>query len=103
MAFNGTEGEAITLQEASVLTENYRTNHPGAPLAHFIGKDLLEQILAQRDCMGIRVYYGEEDNGTPSLVFVGANDQENDQINGTIADKTIKCPPICSDPNALNS
>jgi hypothetical protein len=53
--------------------------------------------------MGIRVYYGEEDNGTPSLVFVGANDQENDQINGTIADKTIKCPPICSDPNALNS
>jgi hypothetical protein len=103
MAFNGTEGEAITLQDASVLTANYRTNNPGAPLAQFMGKDLLEQILAQRDCMGIRVYYGEEDDGTPRLVFVGANDQENDQVNGTIADRAKLCPTNCSNLNALNS
>ncbi len=103
MAFNGTEGDQITLQEAAALTENYRNNNPGSPLAHYIGKDILQQIIDQRDCMGIRIYYGEEDNGTPALVFVGADDQENDQINGVIADKTYLCPTSCSTSNALNS
>lgn len=103
MAFNGSEGEQISLNEASTMTSNYRTSNPNGLLGHFIGKDILASILAQSGCMGIRVYYGENSNGQKELVIVGADANENDIITGIIADRTMPCPHRCSTQNSLNS
>jgi len=100
--FTGKEGSAITTTEASDMTEAYRDANPGALKGHFIGKDILNDILAQSGCMGIRIYYGLEE-GNKKLVLVGADSSENDQMTGIIADRFEDCPSKCGVSNDLNS
>jgi hypothetical protein len=95
MAFNGTEGAPIPLATAAEWTANYRNNHPNSTKAHFFGKDILQKILAQEDCVGIRMYYALNDAGEQQLVLVGANAHENDQTTGIVADLSSPCPPRC--------
>lgn len=102
MAFDGTEGGEITLSEGAALTAEYRRLNSGSTIAHFIGKDLVNAILAQDDCMGLRIYYGINENGDKQLVIVGADSNENDKLD-IIADKMLPCPAVCSSTNDLNS
>lgn len=102
MAFDGTEGKEINLSEGAALTATYRDNFPNETKAHFIGKDLLNDILAQSECMGIRIYYGIDSNGDKQLVIVGADGNEDDII-GIVADNLVPCPNSCGSANDLNS
>lgn len=102
MAFNGTEGEEITLANASSMTKKYRHDYPNQTLGHFFGKEIIERILDQSDAMGIRVYYGIDEDGKKQLILVGVDADENDLTN-LVADVSFPCPDACSVPNALNS
>ena len=104
MAFNGTEAKQVTLTEASGWTANFRNAVPsGTTLAHFFGKDHINDILNQSGCMGIRVYNGIDDEGEKVLIMVGADANEDDMTNGVIVEKAVKCPSICGVSNPLNS
>jgi hypothetical protein len=104
MAFTGDEGTVVTLAEAAEWTANYRKTIPeGDTIAHFVGKEKLLSILEQEDCVGIRFYYGKENDGAKNLIAVGANSEENDLIDGIIVEKTLSCPTRCSEINPLNS
>lgn len=104
MQFNGNEDHSITPDEAGNLTRNYRANTvEGAIKAEFFGKDVIQNILIQENCVGIRVYYGQNDNGTPVLVLVGADANGNDLTQGIIAEKGLPCPPFCPENSALIS
>ena len=103
MAFDGPEGKQITLAEGATMTSNHRSANPDAHLGHFMGKEILNQILDQTGCMGIRVYHGLNSSGDRELVFVGVDANENDMISGIIADRGKPCPTFCSSQNALNS
>lgn len=102
MAFDGTEGAEITLSSAAQMTKNYRSENPHDTLAHFFGKDILNRILDQEGCVGIRFYYGLETNGIKQIVIVGVDRDENDLTN-LVADMSFPCPNACSAPNPLNS
>lgn len=101
MAFDGNEGAPISVSRGAELTKNYRSANPGARKGHFFGREILLQILAQEDCMGIRMYYGQDADGQKELVIVGADASENDMLN-LVADISSPCPP-CGGLNALNS
>lgn len=104
MPFNGTEGSAILPATAGEWTRNYQEKHAGEVKAYFAGRNILEQLLAQPSCMGIRIYYGLN-GATPTLVLVGADKDENDQLgdNCIVVDDLKACPDCCSQPNVLNS
>ncbi len=102
MAFNGTEGAEITLSSASAMTKEYRINNPDEIIAHFFGKDIIHKILEQEGCVGIRFYYGIDEDGQKQLVMVGADSEEND-LTDLVADVSFPCPDACSTPNPLNS
>jgi hypothetical protein len=102
MAFDGTEGGKITLSTAAAMTAEFRRNNPNTTLAHFFGKNILNEILNQDGCMGIRMYYGLDDNGNRELVIVGVDNNEND-LTDLVADLSHPCPNACSSPNSLNS
>jgi hypothetical protein len=53
--------------------------------------------------MGIRFYYGIDDDGSKNLIGVGAGSDENDMTAGVILEKFLQCPPRCSSKNTLNS
>lgn len=104
MSFNGTEGVVVTLREASSWTANYRaTIEDGDTIAHFVGTEKIKAIIDQEDCVGIRIYYGIDENGEKNLILVGANADENDLEEGVIIEKLLKCPPFCGQLNSLNS
>jgi hypothetical protein len=104
MSFDGNEGKVVSIQEAAIWTAKYRNNiQPGETIAHFIGKNKLNLILDQKNCVGVRIYYGIDENDEKNLVFVGADENENDLVDGVILEYVRKCPPYCSDKNPLNS
>ncbi len=105
MAFTGNEAEEFPLGTAAEWTKNYRdTIEKGDTIAHFFGRNIIEQILAQEGCMGIRIYYALDENGKKQLIIVGADAHENDQYQQTIAERSLNCPPFnCSSENPLNS
>ena len=102
MSFNGTEGAPIALATAAQWTANYRAASSSGPIkAHFFGRDILEKILQQEGCMGIRMYYAIDDAGVQQLILVGADANEKDQVNGTIADFSSACPVSCDSASPL--
>ena len=102
MAFDGTEGDPIDLDKAGSWTGNHRTNNPSDPKCHFYGKDILNDILAQSGCMGIRIYRAEKPNGDKELILVGVDAEQNDMLGetDTVADFGNSADGAA---NALNS
>jgi hypothetical protein len=104
MSFNGSEGAFISLEEGAAMTASYRsTIQSGDTIGQFIGVEIINRILAQKNCVGIRFYYAIDENGSKNLVCVGVDQNENDLTEGLIADRFNSCPPKCSKRNPLNS
>jgi hypothetical protein len=104
MSFTGNEGTFITLSDGGDLTAQFRTDHPEQNKGWFFGKNKLNNILAQTDCVGIRIYFGEDaTSGKIKLVLVGAKANCDDQTTGYILDEGTPCPTYCGVNNALNS
>ena len=104
MSFTGKENHSISLIDASKLTLTFRkSNTVGARIGGFFGKDTIQEILGQPDCVGIRYYYGLDDDGEKVLVLVGVNADENDLYEGILAEIAKPCPPRCPTKNPLNS
>ncbi len=53
----GKEGEEFDLELSASWAKNYRDKHPGETISHFFGKEILQKILAQEGCQGIRFYH----------------------------------------------
>ncbi|GAA4430209.1 hypothetical protein GCM10023188_16600 [Pontibacter saemangeumensis] len=97
--FDGSEGEAIPLDEAAAFTANYRRSHGDKAetvKAHFFGRDILQKILEQEGCAGIRMYYGLDGSGEKQLVLVGVDADGQDMEDGLVADRSRVCPPDCA-------
>lgn len=100
MSFTGREDHRVTLAEATAWTANYRNNNPGAVKSHFYGKDAINAILAQTNCVGIRIYHAINDRDEKVLVLVGVKADENDMYDGVMAERGICCPPVCPPSNS---
>ena len=103
MAFNGNEGEQVTLEEAAAWTKRYRTSNPTAIKASFYGTSKINDVLNQPGVVGIRFYNGEDQNGVNNLILVGVDANENDLTSGVIIESGPKCPSQCGVANQLNS
>lgn len=101
MSFNGNEGEQISLEQGAEYTLRYRSENPDAVKGVFLGRNHIEAILAQSDCKGLRMYFAKNADGSPTLVVVGANENQDDLLN-LIFQRLMPCPYQCSGTNPLN-
>lgn len=98
-------GDPISLATAKAWTANYRSKNPDQVKAHFFGFEIIDKILMQNGCVGIRMYYAIDDNGGKQIVLVGVDSKGNDmtpstlELNledpNTIADISFPCPSFC--------
>ena len=102
MSFNPNENHSITLAEASVMTKAYRDANINSKIGGFFGKDAVQEILNQIDCVGLKFYFAL-DNGNLTLVLCGATTDENDLYLGHLAEDCKEDPPHHSSNNPLNS
>ena len=105
MSFTGNEGAFISLSQAAVLTSNYRNGQQNPILGQFLGVQKLQDLLRQTDCVGLRIYYGKNAEGKPTIVVVGVDAHEDDILGEEplILDQSTPCPPTCGHSNELNS
>lgn len=88
----GKEGEEFDLHKAASWTKNHRERHPDQPHSHFFGKEILQKILDQEGCVGLRFYHGHskahsEAGGEKHLIIVGAKADGTDMLNTPSAQK----------------
>lgn len=116
MSFTGKEGAPISRETARNWTKNYEAaeiaGEPGktAIKAHFFGKDSILKLLDQEGCVGMRIYYAQDENGDKKLLLVGAKNDQDDILpvdmksaseeENFILDYSDACPPYCPN-NAL--
>jgi hypothetical protein len=96
MEYTKEVGEPISLELAKGWTKDYRTANPGEIKAHYIGANIINDILAQDGCVGIRTYYALNELEKKELVMVGVNSSGEDLVEGIIADRTWPCPNACA-------
>jgi hypothetical protein len=101
MAFNGTEGEIITLAEGAAMTKQWRRTNTNGNAVYY-GKNIINQLLGQPGVVGIRFHFAIDSSGKNTLVLTGVDANENDVL-ALIADKGIWCPNVCGNRNGLNS
>ncbi len=102
-SFTGQEDHSISLHDAAVLTARYRASHPGGVKGLYYSKAAILDILNQTDCVGIRIYLGEDTNGETNLVLTGVKANQDDLYNGVLAEFGTKCPNVCGVSNPLNT
>jgi len=105
----GKEGSPIDIDLAASWTKNYRHKHPKETISQFFGKEILEKILSQENCLGIRFYYAFDKplngwqrftvsvanfitkvvgnvDGEKHLIIVGSMSDGSDQLNAKHAE-----------------
>ena len=106
-SFDGTEGAVLDLATAKAWTANFRkaSGKSDEILAHYFGKEIIEGILSQSDCVGMRIYYALDEKGEKKLLLIGvdssgenilpkegARTTDDEEI---IADFSFPCPDYC--------
>ena len=64
-------------------------------------REVIDQILAQKGCAGIRFYFGTKPDGTMALVLVGVDAEEKDMTDGILVEDHYPCPPFCDATSSL--
>ena len=94
----------------SILKESYQATDT-LPTFEIFDRASLEQILALEGCIGVRMYYGMDENMEVQLIAVGVDENGKDiQSTSNSVDKTnvddsfmafsslLRCPPDCTPP-----
>lgn len=85
--YSGKEGRFVPLSLSKKWVANFRESNPDHTHAFYFGCELFENLLKEPGCVGIRIYYAQDDDGSPKMVLVGV-----DKFGKDILKKSIKNP-----------
>lgn len=102
-------GEDIGYELGAKMIQRWHKENPDDVLASFTGRNIIENILAQPGCTGIRMFNAINDLGIKQLVLVGVDKDGNNILEyttigedgdliknkGIVADRSSLCPPSC--------
>jgi hypothetical protein len=81
-------GEEIGLELGHKLVIDFKDANPGTRLFNVIGKNIIQAILSQPGCEGIRFYNAINEEGQNTLVYVGVDNQGLDILEYTTIQST---------------
>jgi hypothetical protein len=68
-------GEEIDHELGAKFVKNFQDACPGEKTAYIIGREILDKILAQPDCAGIKYFNAIDEYGNKTLVYVGIDEK----------------------------
>lgn len=96
----------ISLYDAAALAATHRQAAQARGGHGILGgrfdRAIIDEILAQPGCVGLRYYHGTDPSGKPALVLVGVTADNEDLWQGVLAQEAWPCPPFCASDNPLN-
>lgn len=76
-------GAEVGMELGAQMISTYRQANPTDTLGYFIGRNILNQVLAQPGCVGIKFYNACNEMGEKTLVYVGVNESGKDMLSIT--------------------
>ena len=64
-------GEAIPHELGAQMINDYQVSNPTDVKSYSVGREIIEKIMAQPDCAGIKFYNAYNEAGQKTLVYVG--------------------------------
>ncbi len=89
------QAEAVALIGAHKRTD-------GEPHAWRFSRNVIDEILAQPKCSGVRIYMAGT-GADATVVMVGTDASDADLADGVIAEKGYPCLPYCSATSPLDT
>ncbi len=102
--YDGSDGGRIDLTTARQWAQNYRSAYPNDIRSYSFGRDILDQILSQPGCTGIRVYMAVTPQNERTLLIAGVNSKGETMLpssptvvpgENSILEFSFPCPPYC--------
>lgn len=107
-----TAGQHIGFELGAKMVKDFQDNYPNENIGFYVGSEIIENILAQPGCVGIKMFNAIDENGNKTMVFVGLDETgrhifEYKTINnqgqlvkkeGIVADRLIIIKPKPTDP-----
>ena len=62
------------------MISSYRAANASDVLCYFVGRNILEQVMAQPGCVGIKFYNAYNEVGAKTLVYVGVTAEGTDML-----------------------
>jgi hypothetical protein len=84
--FTANVGEEIGLELGAQFISAYRKANPSDVTSYYVGRNILEQVMAQPGCVGIHFYNAYNEAGEKTLVYVGVSAEGTDMLNVTSVD-----------------
>ena len=108
--FSADVGSDIGYDKGAKMIKNHYDQNQDDIVAHFMGRNIIEAILAQPSVVGIRMFYAYNELGLRQLVLVGVDAKGNNVLNfttvgdngeiikskGIVAGGVRSCPPYCA-------
>jgi hypothetical protein len=102
-------GEDIGYEKGAKMIKRHYDQNQDDIIAHFMGRDIIEGLLAQPGVTGIRMFYALNEVGLRQLVLVGTDINGNNILDyatvgddgeilknkGIVAGNVRSCPPYC--------
>lgn len=80
-------GEAIDHELAKEFVQSYQTTYPESFTALVVGRNIIEKILAQPGCVGIRFVDAINEEGQKTLVYIGVDAEGKDILKTVVVER----------------
>jgi len=77
-------GEEIGHEKGIDFVKSYSEAHPADCPGYTVGRNIIDQILVQPGCVGMRFYNALNEEGQKTLVYVGIDAEGKDLIKKTV-------------------
>jgi hypothetical protein len=77
-------GGEISHESAHEMIRTWQNANPNENPAYYLGRNIIEKILAQPGCVGMRFYYGINEQGQKTLVYMGMDANGQDIVKQTV-------------------
>jgi hypothetical protein len=81
--FSANAGENLGYEKGAKMVKNYFDQNEEKISAHFLGRNIIEAILAQPSAVGISIVYGSTQSGQQKPIVVGVDSKGNYILNIT--------------------
>lgn len=97
---NANVGENIGFELGAQMINSYRRQNETDVVSYYVGRNIIEEILAQPGCVGIKLYNAYNEAGEKTLVYVGVDSDGKDMLQFSFvnnAGELIQQPAIVAD------
>lgn len=77
-------GGEISHEMGDDFIKAYENAHPEGPRGFMVGRNILDRILAQPGCVGIRFHHAINEKGQKTIVYIGMDENGNDLVKHTM-------------------